>query len=241
MKTTVLPATGEEVARASSGCGVTYSSRSSKTFTLCASAKKSAIASATTSPMPSMRRARGRPRYPCLSGCQHGRAEILDRAVEAGEQTRRRLADVADAEREDEAVERDIAPRRDGVEQLGCRLRPPALALLEPSLSLPSRASSVKMSSGDWISLSSKKAWMCFSPSPSMSKALRETKCFRRSTALGRADEAAGAAAHHVDLAGFFVGLAHGVAAADRAAFGELEGFCLPRALLRARCRRSAG
>ena len=34
---------------------------------------------------------------------------------------------------------------------------------------------------------------------------------------LRRADEAAGAAAHHVDLAGLLVDLAHGVAAADRA------------------------
>ena len=34
-----------------------------------------------------------------------------------------------------------------------------------------------------------------------MSKALRETKCLRRSTALRRADEPAGAAPHHVGLA----------------------------------------
>ena len=50
---------------------------------------------------------------------------------------------------------------------------------------------------------------------------------------LRRADEAAGAAAHHVDLAGLLVDLAHGVAAAGRAAVGKLVGLGALRALLR--------
>ena len=50
-----------------------------------------------------------------------GVVERLPRAVAAGERARRRLADVADAERIDEAVERDLAPLVDRAEQVADR------------------------------------------------------------------------------------------------------------------------
>ena len=80
-----------------------------------------------------------------------------------------------------------------------------------------SLAARVKMSagvftgrSGSWKNIST-----CLAPRPSMSKALRETKCFSRSTALGGADQAAGAAADGIAL------FALGGAAAFRAGVRE--------------------
>ena len=54
------------------------------------------------------------------------------RAERLGEVARRRLADMADAERVDEAVERDAAARLDGLEQVLDRLGAVALLLGEP-------------------------------------------------------------------------------------------------------------
>ena len=98
-------------------------------------------------------------------------------------------------------VERDGAPRLDRREQVAhrqTRRSPPP----PRSLMLRLRCASVKMSAGSLIQPRSKNSSICFSPRPSMSKARRETKCFRCSTAWARADELAGAAAHHVLLAG---------------------------------------
>ena len=63
-----------------------------------------------------------------------------------------------------------------------------AISLLALTLPHPSRLAMIsgsrrKMSPGPRISPSSQNAVMCFSPSPSMSKQSRETKCFSRSTA----------------------------------------------------------
>ena len=112
-----------------------------------------------------------------------------------------------------------------------------ALALLAARLQArASRSSSVKMSGGD-----ANQAVVveglddCFSPRPSMSKALRETKWRSCSTALRRTDEPAGAAAHRIDLAGLRVDLAHRMAAAGRADLREDVGLGALRAASRAR------
>ena len=77
------------------------------------------------------------------------------RAVGPGEQPRRGLADMADAERIDEAVEPDVAARLDGGEEVLGRRLAPTLAFLELRSSAVSRSASVKMSGGDWIRPSS--------------------------------------------------------------------------------------
>ena len=73
------------------------------------------------------------------------------------------------------------------------------------------------------------------SPSPSMSKQSRETKCRSRSTACAGADQAAGAAPRDHAL------LAHREAAADRAVVGKLVGLRVLRPAVEHDARRSAG
>ena len=110
------------------------------------------------------------------------------------------------------------APRLDRGEQVARRdLAEPLPFAQAAAAPWPSRAASVKMSAAILISPSSKNSSICLSPSPSMSKALREQKCFSPSTACAGADEAAGAAAHDVALAGLLVDLAQRRRAADRA------------------------
>jgi hypothetical protein len=84
---------------------------------------------------------------------------------------------MADAEREQEAVERRrtlVVDRRD---QIARRQFRPALAG-QQRLAWFRR----KMSAGDWSSLSRKKLSIWTSPSPSMSSAWRDTKWRSRST-----------------------------------------------------------
>src|SRR5262245_23375674 len=66
------------------------------------------------------------------------------------------------------------------MEQVADRQCAEAFLLLELDFEL--RASSVKMSAGSLIQPCSKNSVICFSPSPSISKARRETKCLRCST-----------------------------------------------------------
>ena len=93
------------------------------------------------------------------------------------------FADMADPECIEETVDRNRPACVDGVEQVARR------SLANPSHSrrggwpCPSRTFSVKMSAGVRIKPSVKKSSISFSPKPSMSKALRDTKCFRPSTA----------------------------------------------------------
>ena len=141
----------------------------------------------------------------------------------AGQQARRRLADLADAERIDEAVERDRAPRLDGRHQVGDRLLAPALALLQRRAW---RASAGRCRPASGSARPARRLGMCLSPSPSMSKASRLTKCRSRSTAW--AAQISPPVQRRTDLAR----LAHREAAADRAVVGKLEGL----RLLRARC-----
>ena len=56
-----------------------------------------------------------------LGELETGRVEGVPAAVAARQRHRRRLADMADAERVDEPLQRNLAPRRDGVEQIAHR------------------------------------------------------------------------------------------------------------------------
>ena len=77
-----------------------------------------------------------------------------------------------------------VPPRLDRGEQIARRGLAKALPFAQGRLGLSvARAASVKMSAGVLISPSLKKSSICLSPSPSMSKALREQKCLRPSTA----------------------------------------------------------
>src|SRR5260221_365359 len=66
-----------------------------------------------------------------LSRRQHRRSPALGRAVMARQQLGRRLADLADAERIDQAVERYRAPTLDRLQQVAGRRLAPALALAD--------------------------------------------------------------------------------------------------------------
>ena len=164
----------------------------------------------------------------------------------AREQPRGRLADVADAEREDEPVERDLAARSIAAIRLSISL-PSSLALLflRPRRILPGRFARVSLCSRrrslsalsprprarvtercptDPVSSPfSCSVSMLVPPSPSMSNAWRDTKCLSRSTACaGQISPPVQRRA--ASLAGLLVHLAHGVAAARRAGFRKLVG-----------------
>jgi hypothetical protein len=88
---------------------------------LCSSAKNSTSASATVGPTPSIASSSCQATRSSPSGfsaARHRRLQGLERAVMARQQSRIGLADMADAEREDEAVERGLAPVVDRLEQL---------------------------------------------------------------------------------------------------------------------------
>ena len=125
-------------------------------------------------------RARGRRRLSGSCAAVMRLAPGRERAVVARQQPRRRLADLADAERIDEAFERDRAARLDGAQQLGDGLLAPALALLSSARFLREAEDVGRRLRPACRANSSS---MLFSPSPSMSKALRLTKCRSRSTA----------------------------------------------------------
>ncbi len=89
------------------------------------------------------------------------------------------------------------------------------------------------MSAGVRISPSLKKSSICLSPSPSMSKALREQKCLSPSTACAGADELAGAAAHDVGDSPVFSSISRSAAEPQTGqVFGKLVGFGAWRALV---------
>ena len=142
----------------------------------------------------------------------HGVAQVLKRAEALGEELGRGLAHMPDAEREDEALERNRAPRFDGREKIGGGLRAPALLLGQ----LRRRAAVARLQRENVggranAAFLEKRLDVFFAkaldiegePRHEMTKPLNH---------LRGADEAARAAAHHVELAGLGVGLAHGVA-----------------------------
>ena len=165
-------------------------------------------------------------------------AQRLERAEMAREQPRVGLADMADAEREDEAVRARCggAPRwrRRGCATLVSARSPRVFCEPARGFALASRlrGSSVKMSAGAVTRPASWNNSMLLPPRPSMSKALRETKCFSRSTACAGQIEPARAAAHDVLAAGARIVLAHRVRAAGRAFGREHVGLRIRRALV---------
>src|SRR5690606_25349032 len=66
-----------------------------------------------------------------IGGGAHLLLEMVERAVASREKTRIGLADMADAEREDVAVELDLAAFIDGVEKFLRRGRSPAFPVLQ--------------------------------------------------------------------------------------------------------------
>ncbi len=115
-----------------------------------------------------------------IGGRAHRILPAGERAVVPGQQARRRLADLADAERVDEPVERDGAPRLDRRQQVVDRLLAPARPLAQ---AIGVRRAAGRCRPALRIRPSARRPAMCFSPRPSMSKASRETKWFSRSTA----------------------------------------------------------
>ena len=102
----------------------------------------------------------------------HRLQESVKRVEIAREQLRRRFADMGNAQRKDETVERDLPARVDGREQLGRRLSRPTLRALAIAFGpLAYRSSSRKMSAGSFSRPSSKNSCTVLSPRPSMSNA----------------------------------------------------------------------
>ena len=127
------------------------------------------------------------------------------------------LADMANPERKEEAVEGDGASCVDGGEEVVRR------GLAEPFPFPQGRAAlPVARLEGEDVGRRAdeafaKKSSICFSPSPSMSNALREHEVLEALDRLRRTDERPGAAAHDVRLAGLFVDLTQRRRAADGA------------------------
>ena len=125
---------------------------------------------------------------------------------------------MADAERIDEAVERDPAPRLDRREQIAHRGLAVALASSACSRRAVALLQREDVGRLHHQAVARRKHSICFSPSPSMSKARRETKCLQPLDRLRRADQPAGAARAPPRRL-----LAHRMAAADRACRRETD------------------
>ena len=157
----------------------------------------------------------------------HRRPPLFDGAVATSEQARRRLADVADAQRVDEAVERDAPAGLDGAEEVGGRGLAPALQLGE----LRERVAAVLLLQVEDVRRA---------PHPTLGvecldllgaetldvEGVAGDEVAQPLQRLGRANQTAGAAAHRLPL------LPHRVAAALRADGGRVERLALRRPLL---------
>ena len=93
--------------------------------------------------------------FPIGAGRAHGGDEGPGRAVVPGQQPRRGLAHMGNAERVDEAVELHGAARLDGVEQFLAEVSPHPSRSASFDEARLSRLARVKMSGGDWINPSS--------------------------------------------------------------------------------------
>src|SRR4051812_15247388 len=135
----------------------------------------------------------------------------------AGQELRRSLADMRDAEREDEAVERDLAPRRDGGEEVaGAGLSPP-FPVFEAF-----QAAGIARFEGEDVLRSGDEALGVEFVDPLLAEAfdvegIAGDEMLQPLPRLRGADEPARAAAHSVLLAGAGVYLTNRVAAAGRA------------------------
>ena len=162
----------------------------------------------------------------------HLLAEVIGRAIGARQRTRRGLADVADAEREDEPVEPDGAARIDGIEQLPDARLAPALAVLQALevllVAFPQREH-VMRPGDEAIGVEFLDDLVA---QPLDVEGIARGEMLQPFDALCGTDEAAGAAAHRIDLAGHPL-LAHRMGAADRAFLREVIGPGMGRTLLR--------
>ena len=139
---------------------------------------------------------------------------------------------MADAERIDEAVEPHVAARLDGREQLLRRGRAPTLALLKLG-----GGAAIAGLKGEDVRRRLDQALVVerldvLLAEPLDIEGVARDEMLEALDPLGRADKAAGAAPHGIDLAGDGIDLAHGMAAASRAQSGKDELFRALRPLL---------
>ena len=145
-------------------------------------------------------------------------------AIGPGEQPRRGLADMADAEGIDEPVEGDDATGIDGGEEVAGTGLAPTFAFLERWFQGP-----VALGQREDVGRRGEQTLVENSLNDLLANALDVEGAARHEVAqaldpLGRADEAAGAAPDRIELAGLLIELAHRMAATDRTDFGEDEG-----------------
>src|SRR6185312_3579890 len=153
----------------------------------------------------------------------HGLAPGGERAIVLRQQPGGSLADLRDSQGIDEAFEGDAAARLDGAQQLGRRLLAPALAFFQFGGAL-AEAEDV---GGRFQPAFLPQLFDALLAETVDIEGVAADEMLEALDRLGRADEAAGAAAHDHAL------LADGVAVADRAAVGEGERLAAARALLR--------
>ena len=225
VKTTVLPATGRARPRRRRPRGPRPRRRDpSSTARLCASSKNSSIASATAWPTPSIAsssaapRRRPRPRLPIAARQPSSRAVVARQQLGGG------LADEADAERIDEAVERQLRRASIAAMQLLDLLRAPARSSSSLASALGSRA-------GGRCRRARGSAPPRAAAAPACGRAprcrtRRGDEVAQPLGDLGRADQPAGAAPHRLALG------PHREAAAERAVLGKLVGLGRRRASL---------
>ena len=197
---------------------------------MCGSTKKSTTPSATTGPMPSM------PENSSIA-CAAVAAlrKRLDVAEMAREPARIGLADMANAERIEEAVEDDAAPRLDRLEEIARRGLAEAVPLGERG-----RAVAVALAQGEDVggrpdAAAREEQFDLLVAEPLDVEGVARAEMLEALDRLRGADETPGAAAHHVGLAGLLVDLAQRRGAADRADVREFERLACPPAACRAR------
>ena len=150
---------------------------------------------------------------------------------------------MADAEGEDEAIERDAAARLDGGEQLVDRLGAETLLGHQPLVLLQTRIALLQREDVGRLhdaALVVEQLDLLLAQALDVEGVARD-EMLEPLLGLRRADEAAGAAAHDVGLAGLLVHLAHRVAAAGGAQVRKLVGLGGPWGAFPGRRRRPAG
>src|SRR6476620_4028717 len=156
---------------------------------------------------------------------KHGVAEGLDAATGAREQPPSDLANMRDAERIDEAVELHPPARVYCREQLRCRGLAPSVPRFEPRRGAP-----VAPGKGEDVLRRLDQTVVVESLDVLLAKSLDVESVARHEMleplhALGRADQAPGAAPDRILLAGAGIDLAHRMAAASRADGRKAESF----------------
>src|SRR6185437_4617614 len=142
------------------------------------------------------------------------------------------LADMADSERVEKAVKRDRAARLDGAEQVSRRCLAEALPFSQGRMALPvtfTKRENVGRRADQ--PLAEKELDQLFAQSLDVEGVARH-EMLEALDRLGRTDERAGAAAHHVLFTGLLVDLAQGRRAADGTGFGENVGRRILRPLV---------